>query len=280
MKENTSNPKPVKKYIFIALIVLFALIFIFCAVQIIAYFVDSSENKQLAGQLQNMHTTGPSTPSTVTQPTTEPTGPTAGTEPEPTVPPILEELEQIYQLNEHVVGWVSIEGTNVDYPVLQTPDTAEWRNYYLYRDFYGEDSKHGSIYAREACDIFAPSDNVTIYGHNMNDRTMFGDLWQYGSYNFYQEHKYIQFDTLYERHTYEIFAVFRESVNQSDSFDYHLFDDAEIREEYEAFVRTCLDKSLYTTGLVPEYGDKLLTLSTCDFHVTNGRLVLVAVRIS
>ncbi len=273
--------KPVKKYIFLGLIVVFSLIFIFCAAQIIRYLVESGEQKELANQLQNLHTTGSSAS---TAPSTQPSGDstdlTDPTEPEPTMPPILEEMEQIYNLNNHVVGWLTIEDTNVNYPVLQTPDTAEWRNYYLYRNFEGKDSKHGWIYARESCDIFTPSDNVTIYGHNMSDFSMFGHLYQYGGYNFYKEHKYIQFDTLYERHTYEIFAVFRLSVNQEDSFNYHMFENAANQEEFDEFVNTCISKSLYKTGLVPEYGDKLLTLSTCDFHVTDGRLVVVAVRIT
>ncbi len=273
--------KPMKKYIFYGLIVLFAAVFIFCTVQIVSYFVESNEHKSLTNDLIALHTTGPNTGSTpsASQPSEDPTASAGATEPVPTTPPILSELEQIYALNNHTVGWLTIEDTNVNYPVLQTPDTAEWRNWYLYRNFEGKDSKHGWLYARESADIFAPSDNITIYGHNMNDRTMFGDLFQYASYNFYKSHKYIQFDTLYERHTYEIFAVFRTSGTLGEGFAYHLFDDAENETEYNDFVDTCLELSMYKTGIVPQYGDKLLTLSTCDFHLDNGRLVVVARRI-
>ncbi len=278
-----------KKYIYRILFVFFAAVFAVSAFMLVRYAIDSRENQNLNNSLAGLHTTSPSTRPVSTPGSTAGTTGTAGTaatQPTdttaPTVPAgpvILEELQALYEMNDHLVGWISIADTRVNYPVVQTPNSPDWWDYYLYRNFEGQEDRHGTIYVRESCDVFAPSDNVTIYGHNMADFSMFGDLWQYGSKNFYENHKYVQFDTLYERHTYEIFAVFRTSGTTGVGFAYHLFDDAESQEEFDTFVEMVQELAIYNTGITPQYGDKLITLSTCDFHVDDGRLVVVARRI-
>jgi sortase B len=153
-------------------------------------------------------------------------------------------------------------------------------NYYLYRDFYKKWSNGGSLYIREACDVQTPTDNVTIYGHNMkNSGTMFHQLLDYTEKEFWQEHRYIRFDTLSERHTYEIIATFKTSANAGEGFPYHLFINAENEAEFDAFVKTCKELAFYDTGVSASYGDKLITLSTCEYTLDNGRLVVVAKRI-
>jgi hypothetical protein len=94
---------------------------------------------------------------------------------------------------------------------------------------------------------------------------------------FYEDNKYVQFDTLYERHTYEIIAVFQTSGTYGEGFAYHLFDDAKNQEAFDDFVAECKALSLYDIAATAEYGDKLITLSTCDkTALENGRLVVVA----
>lgn len=210
---------------------------------------------------------------------TEPaaTDPTENTEPEEELPPqILPEYAQLYEMNNDMVGWITIEGTKIDYPVMQR---KEEKDYYLYRDFYGEDNKHGCIYVREKCDVFAPSDNVVIYGHRMKDGTMFRSLLQYDNRSFYNNHTTIIFNTLYERHTYEIVAVFKTTATKK-GFQFHMFDDAASEKEFNDFVAKCKELSLYDTGVDAVYGDKLITLATCEYSQNEGRLVVVAKRIN
>lgn len=274
-----------KKWVYWALIGVFGVVFLISAVIVGNYVVNSIQNDKLNNELSSIHKdpiatdTAPSSDgSHGIAPSVNPSDPLLP--PQPTTPPMLPEMVSLYERNKHLVGWVQIDGTNVDYPVLQTPNEPDWISYYLYRDFYGKDDKHGSIYVREACDVFRPSDNIVIYGHNMADFSMFGHLYQYESQNFYKDHKLIRFDTLYERHTYEIFAVFHTSGSYGVGYPYHRFNDAKNQEEFDDFVSQCKKLSFYDTGITPEYGDKLITLSTCDFHIENGRLVIVARRIS
>lgn len=185
------------------------------------------------------------------------------------------EYVDIFNLNPDLVGWLYVPGTVINYPVVQSP---EWVNYYLTRDFYGQDSKHGAIYADEMADIKRPSDNVTIYGHKMKDGSMFAALHEYSDKAFYDANPVIDFNTIYEDHSYQIFSVFITTANEG-GFDYHNFVDG-TEEEFNAFVAKCKELSLYDTGVDVTYGDKLITLSTCEHNVSNGRYVVVAKQIS
>ncbi len=195
----------------------------------------------------------------------------------PTEPVMLSGYKDIYEMNDHTVGWIKMEGTKMDYPVMQTPNEPD---YYLYRSFDKVDSARGSIYAREVCDINEPSDNITIYGHNMADGSMFACLHSYINKKAWENNSLIFFDTLYEYHTYKIFAVFKTSANIGQGFSYHQFVDAENEAELNAFVSKCKELSFYDTGVTPVYGDKLICLSTCEYTLDNGRLVVAAVRIT
>ena len=189
---------------------------------------------------------------------------------------LLPDFADLYQLNNHIVGWISIPGTMVNYPVMQTPDA---RDYYLHRNFSREYSKHGCIYVREKCDVLKPSDNVTIYGHRMGDGTMFNALHDYASEDFYKEHSQIQFNTLTGYHTYEIFSIFRISSSSDMDFPYHRYVDFESEDQFNQFLENCRSRALYDTGVSVSYGDKLITLSTCEYTLFNGRLVVVAKQI-
>ena len=201
----------------------------------------------------------------------------------PTVPSvvgadgILVEYAGLYELNKDMVGWLEIPNTELDYPVMQTPDEP---NFYLERDFDKEKSNWGAIYAWETADINEPSDNITLFGHNMRDGSMFATLNNYENQYFWEDNKVVLFNTLHEYHTYKIFAVFKTEATLGKGFAYHKFVDAANEEEFDEFVNTCKELSLYDTGITPVYGDKLLCLSTCAYHTENGRLVVAAVRIT
>lgn len=185
---------------------------------------------------------------------------------------VLVKYKELYLQNEDMVGWLSIAGTTVNYPVMQTPNEP---NYYLKRNFEKEYSDLGTPYIQENCDLTG-SDNLVIYGHHINGGKMFGALENYKSQSFYEEHKTIQFDTLTECGEYEIIAVFKTVAYNSQGFRYYDFVNAENEEDFNAYIEKCKELALYETGVNAEYGDRLITLSTCEYSAQNGRLVVVA----
>lgn len=191
-------------------------------------------------------------------------------------PVMLAGYADLYEENRDLAGWLSIENTKIDYPVMQGEDDE----YYLHHDFYGEDSKYGCLYVKGQADLDAGT-NFIIYGHNMKDGSMFGDLDLYLKESFYKEHPAISFDTLYEERIYDIIAVFRSQVYNADDdvFKYYQFYEAGTQEEFEDFYGNIKELSLYDTGVEAKYGDTFLTLSTCAYHVPDGRLVVVAKRV-
>lgn len=176
--------------------------------------------------------------------------------------------------NGDFIGWISIEGTRIDYPVVYRPEEEE---YYLRRDFDGNYSYYGTPYLAENCEI-GVSDNLILYGHHMNNGSMFSDLRKYTEQEFYESHKWIQFDTMEEFGTYEILSIFTTTADEN-GFAYHLFTKAETEAEFDAFLEQCKRRSYYETGVTAVYGDQLLTLSTCEYSRANGRLVVVAKKI-
>lgn len=184
----------------------------------------------------------------------------------------------LYLENADMVGWIQIEGTNIDYPVMQTPaDPA----YYLKHDFKKNYTDYGCPFMQANCDALRPSDNLIIYGHNMKDGSMFADLAKYGSKDFWQTHKTVWFDTELGSSAYEIFAVIHTTVqaDDADAFPFYWFVDAASPEEFADYVSACKAQALYDTGIFAEYGDRLLTLSTCDNITDDGRLLVIAKRI-
>lgn len=183
--------------------------------------------------------------------------------------------QNLYWENTDMVGWIQIEGTNIDYPVMQTPADP---TYYLKHDFEKNYTDYGCPFMQANCDALAPSDNLIIYGHNMKDGSMFADLAKYRSKDFWQTHKTVWFDTELGSSAYEIFAVIHTTVqaDDADAFPFYWFVDAASPEEFADYVSACKAQALYDTGISAEYGDKLLTLSTCDNITDDGRLLVIA----
>lgn len=181
----------------------------------------------------------------------------------------------MYLENSDMVGWIQIEGTSIDYPVMQTPADP---NYYLKHDFEKHYTDYGCPFMQADCDALAPSDNLIIYGHNMKDGSLFADLAKYGSKDFWQTHKTVWFDTELGSYAYEIFAVIHMTVqaDDADAFPFYRFVDAAAPEDFAAYVSACKARALYDTGIFAEYGDRLLTLSTCDNITDDGRLLVIA----
>lgn len=270
-----------KRAIYIALLVILSAVFLVSVSYIVIYLVDSYQQKDIYNDLASLVSTSPPGETSSTEPVKvvipRPNDSTTPSGEDPEGDTVLEEYAALYLQNTDMVGWIRIEGTNINYPVMQTPDR---KDYYLHRNFYEESSDHGTIYVREVCDVFAPSDNVTIYGHHMRDSSMFANLMKYRTKSFWEEHRYITFDTLTEHHTYEIVSVFRTTATQGKGFAYHQFVNAANEEEFDQFIATCKRLDYYETGVTAQYGDKLISLSTCEYTQANGRLVVVAKRIS
>lgn len=193
------------------------------------------------------------------------------------VPEILDEYKNLYNKNKSIIGWLKIDDTVIDYPVMQSSDSE----YYLDHNFNQEYDKNGSIFMDPACDVLKPSNNLILYGHHMKSGNMFGDLDLYASEKYMKQHSRIRFDTIYEKGEYQVMFVFRDKLKQDTeiTFKYYQFIDANSPEEFTSNILAMKEMSLYDTGVTASYGDQLLTLSTCDNSETDGRFVVVAKRI-
>ena len=191
---------------------------------------------------------------------------------------VLDEYKILYNKNKSLIGWVKIDDTIIDYPVMQTTNNT----YYLEHNIEQAYDKNGSIFMDADCDVLKPSTNFIIYGHHMKSGKMFGGLDKYSQKSYYEEHPIIQFDTIYEKGTYAIMYVFRSKVYNEDEilFKYYQFIDAYSAEEFYSNMEEMSKLSLYDTGITAEYGDRLLTLSTCDSSEPDGRFVVVAKKIN
>ena len=195
-----------------------------------------------------------------------------------TPPPVLDEYKNLLNKNKRLIGWVKIDDTNIDYPVMQTTDNE----YYLDHNLNQEYDKNGSIFMDKDCDVLKPSTNLILYGHHMKSGQMFGSLSLYSDKGYYEKHPYIQFDTIYEKGLYEIMYVFRSRVYSEDEivFKYYQFIDAQSEQEFDSYMNDMEEMSLYDTGVTAAFGDRLLTLSTCDYQEKNGRFVVVAKKVT
>lgn len=193
-------------------------------------------------------------------------------------PEILEEYQTLYAKNKSFIGWIKIDGTNIDYPVMQTSNFE----YYLDHNFEQEYDRNGSIFLDPDCDVIKPSTNIIIYGHNMRSGNMFGSLDKYSQESFMKEHPEIRFDSLYRKGKYKVMYVFRDRLydDTTVTFKYYQFIDTHSPEEFDSNMKNMAEMSLYDTGVTAKYGDELITLSTCDHSEENGRFVVVAKKIS
>lgn len=192
-------------------------------------------------------------------------------------PDVLDEYKTLYEKNKKLIGWLKIDDTNIDYPVMQTDDN----DYYLEHNYNQEYDKNGSIFMDCNCSVYPRSTNLIVYGHHMKSGNMFGNLQKYAKQSYGEKHSLIQFDTIYEKGTYQVMYVFRSQVFNEDDivFKYYQFIDANSEREFDYYMDEMKALSLYDTGVTASYGDSLLTLSTCDSSQTDGRFVVVAKRI-
>jgi len=258
-----------KKPLFVALIVLLAAVLLVSGFQLWRYYKAESDTKQQFDGLSSQVQTPPPTASS------DPARPGATPLPADTGCDwtVYDQYGALFAENSDMIGWISIDGTAVDYPVMQSPDRPD---FYLHHNFEQQSSNSGVPYVSEDCLFDPQSDNITVYSHHMKSGSMFAALDQYKLEAFWREHPLIRFDTFAGFGTYQIIAVFK--VNPAD-FQYNFFVNAADAAEFDAYVRRCKELSFYDTGIAASYGDKLLTLSTCEYSQPNNRLVVVAKKI-
>lgn len=184
------------------------------------------------------------------------------------------QVKELQEQNTDIIGWLEIENTNINYPVLQGTDNS----YYMTHNYKKENSKNGSIFLDANYNWNIPSNNLLIYGHNLGNGMMFQELLKYEKESFYQEHPIIRFTTAEEDAEYEIISAFKSRVyhkSEKNVFRYYFFLNNESEEEYNQFVKNAKNVSLYPIDATANYGDQLITLSTCSYYVQDGRFAVV-----
>lgn len=184
-------------------------------------------------------------------------------------------FKQLQDQNSDIAGWITIPGTKINYPVMHTPEDPE---YYLNRNFEKEYSISGVPFVDGKASMSPRSDNILIHGHNMKNGSMFAQLLLYKDKEFLESHPTIEFYTDVTKQLYDIIAVFPADVanNKIQEFDYHSFINAKDQEAFDGYISSAKQYSLFDTGITADYGDDLLTLSTCSYHTAHGRFVVIA----
>ena len=256
------NKKKRNNKIIVIIKAILIIAFIITAVYLLFYFYNSYKNKKLYDDLNKT----PATENTSVN----------------TVPPADSELankvKELQQGNIDVKGWISIDNTNINYPLLQGTDN----DYYLTHNYKKETSRYGSIFINYQSDIKDVNSNVIIYGHNMGDSQMFGDLLKYENKDFYEQHPVIKIATDENEADYQIMYVFKSRVfykNETNVFKYYQYYNFDNESAYDEYLNNCKKIELYDTGITAKYGDQLITLTTCEYSQDNGRWVVVAKKI-
>lgn len=188
---------------------------------------------------------------------------------------ILPEYKDLHKKYPDLIGWVKIEGTSIDLPVMQTVD-----DFYLHNNIDGEEDINGTLFLDSRDDV-NQSMNLIVYGHNMRSGAMFGSLKQYLEDGFVAKHKQIQFDSIYEKGTYEVLYVCLTKVGYQDEegYKYYNFIQPKSPEEFDAYFNTIKECAVYDSKQEVTENDRFLTLSTCNSYIEDGRLFVVARRI-
>ncbi len=178
---------------------------------------------------------------------------------------------KLKEKNSDFVGWLTIDGTNIDYPVMQSPYNPE---FYLKHNFYKEEDKSGIPFAAATSSI-PNGDNIIIFSHNMKNGTMFSDLQKFKSSQFREENHHITFNTLTTSDIYDVIMVFKISELEAKKFPYYKytsFDNITAKK----YLATAEQYSIWSNNTTIDDDTKLLTLSTCEYTLKNGRLVIIA----
>lgn len=232
-------------------------------------------------------TTTPAASTTTPKPTT--TAPKITTTTTTTLPPlpVMSTYEEQYAQNDDLIGWIQIDGTPIDFPVLQAEDNI----YYLDKDINHEYTQNGSIFADYKCEFTTRTRpaNTILYGHNMRTGPSFAKLTTYypwysgtASLQQYLTAPTVKFDTIWEEGTYKVFAaMFVNTLEEhGEVFKYYKQRTIKNEEDFFVYIAKIMDRSVFYTDVDLEYGDELLTLSTCYYPLgIDTRFVVFARRV-
>lgn len=259
-EEGTKNTN--SKKIKIAIIVILAIVLVASSAYLVYYFYQSNKNKNLYEEVQEEIEYDETTEElkTVNQ-------------------EFVEKVKELQGENPDVKGWIRIENTNVNYPLVQATDN----NYYLKRNYKKEKSSYGSIFINCNSDIKDENANVIIYGHDMRDGQMFKDLLKYQDKTFYDEHPELTIATEEGEAKYEIIFAFKSRIFYEDEknvFRYYQYYHFKDEKKYNEYINNCRKIQLYDTGKTAIFGEQLVTLITCEYSQENGRMVVVAKKLN
>lgn len=260
-KQRYEKKKRKNRIQFILLIIIFVISMVVLAYKLYEHYKDSEANREIREELNVIYEEVKDEPPEVKEKTK------------------IEKLEELQKINPDIVALIEIEGTNINYPVLQ----GENNSYYMTHNYKKEKSKDGALFLDKDYDWNIPSTNLLIYGHNnIGSSEMFVELTKYKKESFYKEHKIINFITNKEEAQFEIISVFLSRVYyqyEKNVFRYYYFINADTKKEYDSYVNNCKKASLYDIEATAEFGDELMTLTTCEYSQSNGRLAVVAKKI-
>ncbi|WP_459499199.1 class B sortase [Bacillus sp. C1] len=247
-----NNKKRKKKSTFfqrIVTVVVFS-IFVYSAYELGSMFMDYYENRKVMAEAQEIYQS-------------------SDMEKKADDGKIRTQFQKLQKINPQIVGWITMDDTQINYPIVQAKDN----DYYLYRNYKGEDMRAGSIFMDHRNDVKMQNRNTILYGHRMKDGSMFGSLKNMLEKDFFTSHRKLYYDTLFEGYTVEVFSVYTTTTDF-----YYIQTDFENNQDYTAFLQKITDKSLYKTDTTVTANDQILTLSTCDYALDPeaGRLVVHA----
>lgn len=186
-------------------------------------------------------------------------------------------IESLRKINSEICGWIKVDDTNIDYPVLYRPHDTD---FYLSHDYKKEKSRYGSITLDARCAEGVRSRNVILHGHHMKDGQMFADLLKFENVEFCQKHPVIQFDTIFAEGKWKVFSIFKTNTlpEQGEIFDYYVTRFIS-KSEFNQYIKEIRRRSLIDFPADVKYTDQLLTLSTCSYEHKDFRTVVVARRL-
>lgn len=188
---------------------------------------------------------------------------------------------KLKDINKEIVGWVEINDTQIDYPVLYHEGDSRSSQYYLYRDYKGNPDDWGSVFIDYRSTKSTKSKNVIMHGHHMNDGTMFADMLKYGRYSidmdFYKKSPTITFNTPDENATYKIISVFKtNTLSSHGEFFNYMIGEFQNEKDFMNYVYNVRVRSMVNCPVDVNEDDSLITLSTCSYEYTDFRTVIVA----
>lgn len=184
-------------------------------------------------------------------------------------------IKDLYKQNKDTYGWIYVKDTNINYPVMYTPDDPE---HYLRKDFNEDYSVNGTPFIDGHTDL-KKSSNMIIYGHHIKSGAMFQNLVKFDKEGYYKKHGDITLETVkYGTKKYKVFAFGKTSAT-AKGFNVYDYVNVTTESQFNQYIKGLKSISEYDTGITPTYGDKIITLSTCNYHTDNGRYVVAAVEV-